>query len=165
MLMWNWISRACIPWPGCTHSLYVYTKISMVNPVEARGQTRKWSFPFSELRWAYPVKGVRHFNGLPLLPWGKRPWWGGGGGFHQMWMKTWWMLFTFDLRHSDKVFFPLAAISVEGMTRVLVWGPQTNFSRSEGFWSTILGRYLVAHDTLALIVKPYKNFICANIDY
>ena len=29
MLMWNWISRACIAWPACTHSLYVYTKISM----------------------------------------------------------------------------------------------------------------------------------------
>ena len=28
--MWNWISRACIPWPACTHSLYVYTAISML---------------------------------------------------------------------------------------------------------------------------------------
>ena len=27
--MWNWISRACTPWPACTHSLYVYTTISM----------------------------------------------------------------------------------------------------------------------------------------
>ena len=80
MLMWNWISRACIPWPGCTHSLYVYTKISMVNPVEARGQTRKWSFPFSELRWAYPVKGVRHFNGLPLPPVGEETLMGWGRG-------------------------------------------------------------------------------------
>ena len=29
MLVWNWISRARIPWPACPHSLYVYTAISM----------------------------------------------------------------------------------------------------------------------------------------
>ena len=25
--MWNWISRACIPWPACTHSLYEYVYV------------------------------------------------------------------------------------------------------------------------------------------
>ena len=35
MLMWNWISHACIAWPACTRSLYVYTKISMVLAPEA----------------------------------------------------------------------------------------------------------------------------------
>ena len=28
--MLNWISPACMAWPACTHSLYVYTTISMV---------------------------------------------------------------------------------------------------------------------------------------
>ena len=87
--MWNWILRACIPWPACTHSLYVYTAISMLTRDSSHGWN--WSIYFQlELVDGLKPKTVRqnlcscngvkifnqHFKNWPRHSWWTRRRWG-----------------------------------------------------------------------------------------
>ena len=58
MLMWNWISRACIPWPACTLSLYVYTVISM-HPTHPIGKPSRFPLNGKRSRFSLTPSGIR----------------------------------------------------------------------------------------------------------
>ena len=74
--MWNWISRACIPWPACTHSLYqdLYgSDTKHMRSGEGRNRTRAYSAarqqcsPFYSLHRPNQLFNLLHYTLSPAL--------------------------------------------------------------------------------------------------